>query len=97
MSPDTGPCWAIARVIADAGYGTVEYCQTSAPGQNQWWGHFIVRTPEGAVIDVAGEYITSDAAPDYKDFKVEDGPDHYRYKPKHLTFWRNRLRKALTK
>jgi len=92
-SPELGPCWPVARVIADAGYGKVWYCRTSAAGKDAWWGHFIVRTPfTNQILDVAGEYVTSDELPDYKDFNFEDATlMHPRYTIEHVNFWRERL------
>jgi hypothetical protein len=94
-SPELGPCWPIARLIADAGYGKVWFCQTSARNPRKWWGHFVVITPLQDIIDVAGEYVTSNRKPIYRYWKCEDVPMHSSYKPEHLTFWRKRLEREL--
>jgi hypothetical protein len=91
-SPALGPCWPIARVIADAGHGRVWFCQTSARNPRKWWGHFVVITPLGDILDCAGEYVTSDRKPLYRGWKLEDNvPLHRCYRPEHVLYWREKF------
>ena len=88
--PGPGPCWAIAMVLAEWGLGKVERCWTSAPHAGDWWTHFVVRSSDGTLWDISGEYETSDILPDYKDFRPHEGW-HDRYTEADLAFWRERL------
>lgn len=89
-----GPCWPIARALANAGLGRVEFCLTYCKTDKQWFGHYVVRRPDRKIFDCSGEYVCQECperVPRYKDFHVFDEPMHDAYTAAQVAFWRRRL------
>lgn len=99
FSAERGPCWPVARAIANAGVGMVQYCFVYCKTDRQWYGHFVVRTPQGTIVDASGEYVCEECSADrnapYKHFRTEDSPDHHAYKAGAVEFWAERLESYL--
>lgn len=95
LYPKLGPCWAVSRALGNAGCGRVEYCHTYCKDQKEWYGHYVVRTPQGKIIDCSGEYICQNCKPHrplYHDYRVFDDSEHDAYPKSSVQFWQKKLR-----
>lgn len=90
ISPKHGPCWAISRALANAGWGRVEFCRTKRVSTKRWYGHYILRDAENEILDFSGEYLDNATNPknvQYRGFEPAEYLKHDFYSAECVEFW----------
>lgn len=90
---DHGPCWPVSKALARTGYGTVVRCSTFNQDTKRWYGHYVVQTPTGKILDMTGEYLKEKRRTRvrYKGVHQIDYFRHDAYPETTIEFWQERL------
>lgn len=93
LCPKHGPCWPISYALAAMGWGHVYHCKTWRYSTARFYSHYVVKSLDGSVLDVSGEYLDHHEPKwaTYRNFKRFDDFHVGAYTPAHVEFWRAAL------